>query len=108
MRLRRDGERYVLESTYEERNEPKRARFRWDPAGKVWWTDDKKKAAAFADVADEALRGELCCLARERDEALKASMAMAAAVEVPTPTGLDYLPFQKAGIAYALRKFGDI
>lgn len=104
MRLKRDGERYVLECSFDERFEPKSARFRWDPATKAWWTDDKKRASQFANVADEELRGELDGLARERAANLEASMATEAAVEVPSPEGLSYLPFQKAGIAYAMAR----
>lgn len=104
MRLKREGERYVLESSYEERLEPKRARFRWDPAAKAWWTDDRKKAAIFAHVADTELRADLDGLAKERDAALEASRATNAALDVPSPEGVDYLPFQKAGIAYAMAR----
>lgn len=29
-------------------------------------------------------------------------------LDIPVPYGLTYMPYQKAGIAYALRKFGEI
>jgi len=41
-----------------------------------------------------------------RAKALAASRATDADVEIPAPAGLEYLPFQKAGIVYCLRKFG--
>jgi SWI/SNF-related matrix-associated actin-dependent regulator 1 of chromatin subfamily A len=47
----------------------------------------------------------------ERTAALNASRATDAAVELPVPDGLSYLPYQRAGIAYALGHpsvlFGD-
>jgi len=43
-----------------------------------------------------------------REEAKAASKATDAAVEIPAPPGLEYLPYQKAGIAFALRCFGDL
>lgn len=41
-----------------------------------------------------------------RDKALEASRATDADVSIPVPDGLAYLPFQKAGIAYALERPG--
>ena len=43
-----------------------------------------------------------------REEAKAASKATDADVEIPAPEGLAYLGYQKAGIAFALKKFGDI
>jgi hypothetical protein len=62
-----------------------------DPQGDweaIWW---------------QPLNGEV---AKERDAAVEASRATDAAVEIPAPDGLAYMPFQKAGIAFALRVFG--
>lgn len=38
------------------------------------------------------------------DDALEASRAVDAAIDVPAPDGLAYLPYQRAGIAYALSR----
>jgi SWI/SNF-related matrix-associated actin-dependent regulator 1 of chromatin subfamily A len=47
----------------------------------------------------------------EVEARVQASRATDAAIEIPSPDGLDYLPFQRAGIAYALGRdatlFGD-
>ncbi len=40
--------------------------------------------------------------------AVAASHAVDADIEIPTPPGLSYLPFQKAGVLYCLKKFGDV
>jgi hypothetical protein len=42
------------------------------------------------------------------EESCGASRALDSDIEIPAPAGLEYLPFQRAGIAYALRKFGVI
>ena len=47
----------------------------------------------------------------KRKESIEASRATSAEIELPHPPGLDYMPFQKAGIRYALDRkgvlFGD-
>jgi hypothetical protein len=44
----------------------------------------------------------------EAAEAIRASRALSADIVVPAPDGLQYLDFQKAGILYCLKKFGDL
>lgn len=39
---------------------------------------------------------------------IEASRATDADTDIPCPTGLSYLPYQKAGIVFALRVFGDL
>lgn len=40
--------------------------------------------------------------------AVAASHAIDADIDIPVPPGLSYLPFQKAGVLYCLKKFGDL
>jgi SWI/SNF-related matrix-associated actin-dependent regulator 1 of chromatin subfamily A len=101
MRLLVDGTRYIAVSQYEERAVPKMAGFRWHPARREWWTDDPTKAMqliahASPTVAD-AIRAGIAAL----HDSVAASSAHDADVEIPVPDGLAYLPFQRAGIAYA-------
>lgn len=58
--------------------------------GLVWWQK--------IDAATQA----------KRDEAVTASCATSATIDLPHPTGLDYMPFQKAGIQYALSHTGTL
>jgi hypothetical protein len=44
---------------------------------------------------------------KRRAESLELSKATDADVDLPSPEGLEYLPYQKAGINYALAIFGD-
>ncbi len=91
---------------------PKAAGLRWDPACKRWH-GDALKAAALREYADEATIARL-------DAAIEAAIAAKAAAEeaaravvaasraqdaeqdYPCAPGRSYLPYQRAGIAYAL------
>lgn len=74
----------------------------------AWWTPYPDKATALIEYADAATRA----LLSPRAESIQASRATDnTEVEIPAPDGLAYLPFQKAGIAFAMKRrstlFGD-
>jgi len=98
MKLVHDGTVFVFSCSFEDRDKPKSAGFRWDPAKKRWWTDDPARAARLRGYADESAAPALSAVI----ENLAASRATDADVPLPAPDGLTYLPFQRAGIAYAL------
>jgi SWI/SNF-related matrix-associated actin-dependent regulator 1 of chromatin subfamily A len=98
--------RFVLRSSYEERFTVKDAGFRWDPTAKRWWTDSKEKAANLIGAADEETKVLLGAYVTAAAASREASRATDAAVNVPAPDGLSYLPFQKAGIAFASSRPG--
>ncbi len=92
--------------------------------GRVWLTQDALAAHALVEYADDELgedirrRAAPAIEARAGDErrtaladkakklrhamSLRASKAKDAQIEVPSPPGFEYLPFQRAAIAYAL------
>lgn len=95
--LQHDGRRYVWSGTYAERLLPKEAGFRWDPDAKLWYTTDHRKAESLINyMAASALNARAAW-----KETLQASRATDSEIEIPAPEGLSYLPYQKAGIAYA-------
>jgi len=98
----RGGGRVVAKTTYDERHIPKQAGFRWDPDAKVWWTDDMRKALKLRNYANPEVAKVLDDYVARQQAALEASRATDAAIDLPRPDGLDYLPFQRAGIAWAL------
>lgn len=104
MRLVKHGGEWVAVSRYEEREIAKGAGFRWDPDRKRWYTRIPDVAARLRAYADPDVAAELDALARERETAIAASRATSADVDIPAPPGLAYLPFQLAGIAYALSR----
>jgi len=101
--------RYVLTVAYDDREFAKRNGFRWDPGNKdkaikgCWYTFDERYALRLIEYADEDTRRHLRPLVVDED-AVQASRATDAEIEVPCPTGLAYMPFQRAGIAYAILK----
>jgi SWI/SNF-related matrix-associated actin-dependent regulator 1 of chromatin subfamily A len=101
MKITREGDRFIAISTFAEKDIPKSAGFRWDRELKAWCTGDRLVAAKLADYADDTCREELAAAATERTEALAASRAVDADIDVPCPEGLEYRPYQRAGIAFA-------
>ena len=98
--------------------------------GAVWWTKDLAKAVALVEYADSAARVSLMkragpALAKaeaakkkeqraqkvkklQRSMTLRASAAEDSDINIPVPDGLDYLPYQRAGIAFALGRTGTL
>jgi len=105
---------WIAEYPYEQRNVPKEAGFWWHGGGcrpdckacaaglklKVWWTPKSECAARLKNQADEAA----LTLLSGHIQAVDASKATDADVELPCPDGLSYLPYQKGGIAYAMAR----
>jgi SWI/SNF-related matrix-associated actin-dependent regulator 1 of chromatin subfamily A len=95
---------FIAFSAYDERNIPKEAGWRWDPSTKRWFTMDVEKARRLERFADASARAKLAIVNGVAQDAIAASKASDAAIDVPTPPGLSLLPYQRAGVAYALRR----
>lgn len=91
----------------------KNAGFRFNGAATRWESNDPRVVlglAARTDVqvtaeAAEAIAGMRAAAAEQANHATRsiiASSAISSSVEIPVPAGLDYLNYQKAGIAYAM------
>lgn len=93
--------RFTWAGSYEERHLPKTAGFRWDPERKKWWTSHTTTAAKLEDFADESALAVL----RPHREAVAASKATDAEIDIPAPEGQAYLPYQKGGVAYTLAAY---
>src|SRR3990167_241721 len=114
MRVVKHKSVWVAICSYDERAVPKAAGFWWHgldcarpkcgaceaDIGRGWWTFRKEIAACLAQYADESCKAELLSVG----EAVEASKAMNSDISIPHPDGLEYRPFQKAGIAYAMGK----
>ena len=100
--------RFEAESRFSERDRCKDAGLRWDPVAKCWWTGDWRIAESLAAHCCDSAHAQIECMRLIEERSSDASRATDAEVAVPAPEGLAYLPFQRAGIAYALRAFGDI
>ena len=108
MELVKENNRFIAITDYAERAIPKSAGFRWDPREKVWWTSEVDKAIRIAESPEceiaPALREEIENALHGAEESLEESRATDAEIDIPSPEGLEYLPFQRAGIAYAMKR----
>ena len=68
----------------------------------MWWTKDDSKALALLEYADDEVRELLKEVHQETQREIESSRATDANIDLPAPEGLEYLPFQRAGIAYAM------
>ena len=92
---------FVWRGGFETRDLPKSAGFRWDAANKRWYTADVGTAAKLREYADATTSAALERKIVVYAAAKIASRATDANIDIPAPAGLSYLPFQKAGIAFA-------
>jgi len=105
--LTHDGSRFVWIGDFHSKDIPKGASFQYAPDHKIWWTIDAPKAHKLKNYADEAALARLV----DYEHTIAASRATSAEGVFPVPDGLSYLPYQKAGIQFALAHknilFGD-
>ena len=101
IRVEHFGSQYIARGRYEDKDLIKAAGFRWDPGAKQWYTTDAAIAAKLDDV--EGLRQRIASANTAKVEAIEASRASESDADIPRPEGLEYLPYQRAGIAYARR-----
>lgn len=94
--------RFVARSSFAEKDIVKSAGFRWDPALKRWWTKDPTVAGKLARFATPEARAAIEGTTAQRAAAVEASRATDADIEIPVPDGLALMPFQRAGVAYAM------
>jgi len=96
---------YYCMSTFEEKEIPKAAGFSYSGVKRSWFTTDRAKAAKLAEYAVSVeLQQELLAVRNKQVTSLTASRATSTARVFPVPVGLDYFPFQKSGIEYALMR----
>jgi SNF2 family DNA or RNA helicase len=106
--LRREGERFIFRCLPGQHFPAKAAGLRFDPAGKLWWTTDPLKAAVLREAADAETLATIERAVAAANESIAASRATDAEIEIPVPEGLSYLPYQRAGIAYAMHRQGSL
>lgn len=84
--------------------------FIFDSEHKIWH-GHPETAAKVIQWADSGCREMLNAITKAQEDSLSESRATNADLKLPVPEGLEYFPFQKAGIGYALKRdstlFGD-
>ena len=104
MKLIKVGDVYEAHTSYEERAIPKSAGFRWNPSIKKWVTREVEIAAKLREYASGPTKASLTRADNARKDAFAASSATDSTADIPKPEGLEYLPYQRAGIEFALGK----
>lgn len=96
--------RYEWRGPYETKHLVDRtgAGFVWDKQRKVWWTYHGERAAKLRDYADASALERLEKTIEQREEAFESSRRLESDYQAPAPRGLAYMPFQRAGIEYAI------
>lgn len=97
-----DGRFIAVQCTFGERLIFKRSGWEIDPGLKRWVTADVEKARPIQQYAIGAAEEYLRNAEAIRDGLVAASWAEDTDEDFPAPEGLSYMPFQKAGISYAL------
>lgn len=93
--IKKSGNEWTVhfEFDYETKDFVKSLGFFFDGTRKLWFTTDPTVAAKL----DPDAQGHYI-------KQLEGSKATSADVDIPKPKGLEYLPYQKAGIAYAMAR----
>lgn len=87
---------------------PREAGFAFNPAHKLYWTKDPRIAAKLLPFADADTALDIRSKAAAIVQSLELSRAESSAFAPPAPVGQEYRPFQRAGIEFALKIFGDL
>jgi len=95
---------FYCECHYYEKEIPKSAGFLWSKNRKVWYTVNPSIALELIQYGDSKVLEKIDKLKERTLTAVEESLAKESNIDVPCPDGLAYLPFQKAGIAYALKR----
>jgi SWI/SNF-related matrix-associated actin-dependent regulator 1 of chromatin subfamily A len=108
MQLKFAKNHYWVKCSYAERGLPKKAGFLWNKPNSLWFTDDPFKAKDFMkySVDNTTLKKLRVDLARIHC-AIEQSKATDTDYSPPAPGGLSYMPFQRAGIEFAVCNNGN-
>lgn len=101
---RKDGVFYTTRVTYDERTLFKNAGWTFRFKRKAWVTDNVNKALLLQQYAVGAAKEHLESTLSIKQALVAESWAEDTDEEFPAPEGLAYMPFQKAGIAYAVKR----
>jgi SWI/SNF-related matrix-associated actin-dependent regulator 1 of chromatin subfamily A len=98
--ITKEGNRWLARFrwSHETKEIVKRAGWRFSPTEKLWYTHEPVTAARLDPSAVQQAQEQVAKI----NATIEASRATSADIDVPAPEGLRYLPFQLAGVSYAL------
>lgn len=94
---------YVLDCDYDQKETAKGLGFRWYKRARRWATRNPWTAYVSIKFATDACRRQLQAWKRDREITLRLSRAQDADINIPSPSGLEYKPFQRAGVKFLSR-----
>ncbi|MBA1220053.1 DEAD/DEAH box helicase [Pseudomonas fulva] len=104
---------YQCHTIYNLKDYPKDAGFRWEMEKKYWYTDnivaakkliEKLKTDKIEVEQTPEFENQYTKEVKNHKSNLKAASKVSSKFKAPAPAGLEYLPYQKAGIEYASKK----
>lgn len=104
IRIFKDGKYWVLDVSFEDKDIAKSNGFWFKSSDKHWVTSDPEVAHKFIHCADDNERSVIESAFQEKVNTFSASKKAKSDSNFNKPDGLDYLPFQKAGIEFSLDK----
>lgn len=107
MRIEKEGNLFVAHIKFEQRLVFRAQGWVWDTSLRKWTTTSVQKAFEFKEFAVGKAREEIEAYAKGEGATVVASHAHDSDIYIPAPGGLDYLPFQRAGIDYAAMKMDE-
>jgi len=103
----KSNDTFYFKCRFEEKDIPKSNGFRWDKNLKLWYTTDAVIAMRLRNYANKEALERI----EQSEENIKNSNKAKSEIEIPKPENLEYMPFQKAAIEYAINRkytlFGD-
>lgn len=109
--ITKEGDKFIAKFKWDPsvKDAVKAAGFKFDGYNKVWWTTDVDVAAKFQDAEgiNELIKkhnDDLAAKHKAEQESIAESKAADSDAVIPVPEGLNYLPYQKAGIAFASKR----
>jgi len=92
---------FLFNCKYSQREHPKSNGFSFDYESKLWYTSDPMKAINLRQYATDELEKKFQQYDKYLESQVAGSSKESADIEIPKPdNGMDYFPFQKAGIEF--------
>jgi SWI/SNF-related matrix-associated actin-dependent regulator of chromatin subfamily A-like protein 1 len=107
----RDRFEFEGKDCYDKRESLKAAGASWDKDNKTWWASLSANLGGLREIHPTISPEAMAKYSEQesiRSANIQASRATDSDIDIPSPPGLQYLGYQKAGINFALRVFGDL
>ena len=105
-------QRYEAESSYQEKDALSKAKWTWDREDRLWWTNKHVAASKLAAFFDASAKKAFLSRSSTEKRQLESqqyletlSHADSHEARFTPPPGLEYLPYQQAGIAYFISAY---